>query len=164
MKSHSWSAAKAPPASRGITAAATRSVSAGSTVSNGASRSRPSTRRRGREPTLTWTSEAPCSTAKRSNPSRSNTMPPNPCIGPRRAARLKVPAAQLRTRHRAPGSIYAPAMTATSPSSTPPPLRIVQWTTGNVGRRSVIAAAANPGLELVGCYAWGPEQGRARRG
>src|SRR4029079_7485141 len=47
-------------------------------------------------------------------------------------------------------------MTATSPSSSPSPLRIVQWTTGNVGRRSVIAAVANPGLELVGCYAWGP--------
>ena len=49
-------------------------------------------------------------------------------------------------------------MTATSSSSTPSPLRIVQWTTGNVGRRSVIAAAANPGLELVGCYAWGPDK------
>ena len=34
------------------------------------------------------------------------------------------------------------------------PLRIVQWTTGNVGRRSVIAITANPGLELVGCFAW----------
>ena len=49
-------------------------------------------------------------------------------------------------------------MTATSPSSIASPLRIVQWTTGNVGRRSVIAAAANPGLELVGCYAWDPEK------
>ena len=38
------------------------------------------------------------------------------------------------------------------------PLRIVQWTTGNVGRRSVIAIAANPGLELVGCFAWGPDK------
>ena len=34
----------------------------------------------------------------------------------------------------------------------------MQWTTGNVGRRSVIAAVANPGLELVGCYAWGAEK------
>ena len=34
----------------------------------------------------------------------------------------------------------------------------MQWTTGNVGRRSVIAAAANPGLELVGCYAWGADK------
>jgi hypothetical protein len=33
-------------------------------------------------------------------------------------------------------------------------LRVVQWTTGNVGKRSVAAIAANPGLELVGCYAW----------
>jgi len=37
-------------------------------------------------------------------------------------------------------------------------LRIVQWTTGNVGRQSVIAIADHPGLELVGCYAWSPEK------
>ncbi len=37
-------------------------------------------------------------------------------------------------------------------------LRIVQWTTGNVGRQSVAAIAENPGLELVGCYAWSPEK------
>ncbi len=33
-------------------------------------------------------------------------------------------------------------------------LRVVQWTTGNVGKESVKAIVANPGLELVGCYAW----------
>ncbi len=33
-------------------------------------------------------------------------------------------------------------------------IRVVQWTTGNVGRRSVRAIAAHPDLELVGCYAW----------
>jgi 2,4-diaminopentanoate dehydrogenase len=32
--------------------------------------------------------------------------------------------------------------------------RVVQWTTGNVGRRSVVAICENPGLELVGCFAW----------
>jgi len=37
-------------------------------------------------------------------------------------------------------------------------LRVVQWTTGNVGRQSVAAIVANPGLELVGCYAWSPEK------
>ena len=37
-------------------------------------------------------------------------------------------------------------------------LRIVQWTTGNVGKQSVAAIAANPGLELVGCYAWSAEK------
>ena len=31
------------------------------------------------------------------------------------------------------------------------PLRVVQWTTGNVGRRALRAIAANPELELVGC-------------
>jgi 4-hydroxy-tetrahydrodipicolinate reductase len=33
-------------------------------------------------------------------------------------------------------------------------IRVVQWTTGNVGRESVKAIVANPGLDLVGCYAW----------
>jgi hypothetical protein len=36
--------------------------------------------------------------------------------------------------------------------------RIVQWTTGNVGRQSVEAILANRDLELVGCYAWSPEK------
>jgi 2,4-diaminopentanoate dehydrogenase len=36
--------------------------------------------------------------------------------------------------------------------------RVVQWTTGNVGKSSVQAIAANPGLELVGCYAWSPDK------
>lgn len=43
-------------------------------------------------------------------------------------------------------------------SDMTPVRRIVQWTTGNVGQRSVLAAIANPRLELVGCYAWGPEK------
>jgi hypothetical protein len=33
------------------------------------------------------------------------------------------------------------------------PLRVVQWTTGNVGRKAVSAIVAKDGLELVGCYA-----------
>jgi hypothetical protein len=37
-------------------------------------------------------------------------------------------------------------------------LRVVQWTTGNVGQRSVRAVVAHPDLELVGCYAWAPEK------
>jgi len=37
-------------------------------------------------------------------------------------------------------------------------LRIVQWTTGNVGKQSVAAIARRPGLELVGCYAWSPDK------
>ena len=36
--------------------------------------------------------------------------------------------------------------------------RVVQWTTGNVGKSSVQAIAANPALELVGCYAWSPDK------
>jgi len=34
------------------------------------------------------------------------------------------------------------------------PARVVQWTTGNVGKESVKAIAANSELELIGCYAW----------
>ena len=37
-------------------------------------------------------------------------------------------------------------------------LRVVQWTTGNVGKQSAIAIANAPGLELVGCYAWSPDK------
>lgn len=36
--------------------------------------------------------------------------------------------------------------------------RIVQWTTGNVGRRSVRALLDNPDFELVGCYAWSDDK------
>jgi 4-hydroxy-tetrahydrodipicolinate reductase len=35
-------------------------------------------------------------------------------------------------------------------------MRVVQWTTGNVGKESVKAIVANPNLELVGCFAWSP--------
>lgn len=38
------------------------------------------------------------------------------------------------------------------------PYRVVQWTTGNVGKSSVKALAAHPDLELVGCYAWSPDK------
>jgi hypothetical protein len=38
------------------------------------------------------------------------------------------------------------------------PLRVVQWTTGNVGKESVKAIVANPGLELVGCFAWSADK------
>ena len=37
-------------------------------------------------------------------------------------------------------------------------IRVVQWTTGNVGKQSAIAIARNPGLSLVGCYAWSPDK------
>lgn len=36
--------------------------------------------------------------------------------------------------------------------------RIVQWTTGNVGKKSVHAIASNPTLRLVGCYAWSKDK------
>jgi 4-hydroxy-tetrahydrodipicolinate reductase len=37
-------------------------------------------------------------------------------------------------------------------------LRVVQWTTGNVGRRSARAVLRHPGMELVGCYAWSADK------
>ncbi|MEI8001660.1 MAG: dihydrodipicolinate reductase [Actinomycetes bacterium] len=37
-------------------------------------------------------------------------------------------------------------------------MRIVQWTTGNIGKRVVDALTRRPDLELVGCYAWGPDK------
>ncbi|MFC3960765.1 NAD(P)H-dependent amine dehydrogenase family protein [Nocardia jiangsuensis] len=43
-------------------------------------------------------------------------------------------------------------------ASAPGGARVVQWTTGNVGRQSVRAVLAHPDLRLVGCYAWSPEK------
>jgi hypothetical protein len=37
-------------------------------------------------------------------------------------------------------------------------IRVVQWTTGNVGQRSVRAVVTHPELELVGCYAWSADK------
>jgi hypothetical protein len=37
-------------------------------------------------------------------------------------------------------------------------LRVVQWTTGNVGKQAAIAIARNPALALVGCWAWSPDK------
>lgn len=37
-------------------------------------------------------------------------------------------------------------------------LRVVQWTTGNVGRESVKAISQMADLELVGCYAWSDDK------
>ncbi len=45
-----------------------------------------------------------------------------------------------------------------SQSTSERPLRVVQWTTGNVGQRSVMAIMSNPDLELIGCYAWGADK------
>lgn len=38
------------------------------------------------------------------------------------------------------------------------PLRVVQWTTGNVARKTVPAVLARRDLELVGCYAWSADK------
>ncbi|MCZ4499099.1 MAG: dihydrodipicolinate reductase [Marmoricola sp.] len=42
--------------------------------------------------------------------------------------------------------------------SHPAPLRVVQWTTGNVARKTLRSVLARPELELVGCYAWSPDK------
>ncbi|BBZ24486.1 dihydrodipicolinate reductase [Mycolicibacter hiberniae] len=38
------------------------------------------------------------------------------------------------------------------------PYRVVQWTTGNVGKSSVRAIAGNPNYELVGLFAWSDDK------
>src|SRR3954468_2886643 len=38
------------------------------------------------------------------------------------------------------------------------PLRVIQWTTGNIGRRSLHAILARPDLELVGAYPHGADK------
>src|ERR1700751_1558006 len=45
-----------------------------------------------------------------------------------------------------------------STTGTDRPLRVIQWTTGNIGRRSLHAIIGRPDLELVGVYAHGAEK------
>jgi 4-hydroxy-tetrahydrodipicolinate reductase len=40
----------------------------------------------------------------------------------------------------------------------PAPLRVIQWTTGNIGTRSLHAIATRPDMELVGVYAHSPDK------
>lgn len=42
--------------------------------------------------------------------------------------------------------------------TSPAPLRVVQWTTGNVARKTLRSILARPDLELVGCYAWSEDK------
>ena len=39
-----------------------------------------------------------------------------------------------------------------------PPYRVIQWTTGNIGRRSLHAIIDRPDMELVGVYAHSPDK------
>ena len=43
-------------------------------------------------------------------------------------------------------------------STTDRPLRVIQWTTGNIGRRSLHAILGRPDMELVGVYAHGEDK------
>jgi 4-hydroxy-tetrahydrodipicolinate reductase len=45
-----------------------------------------------------------------------------------------------------------------TPPSFDRPLRVIQWTTGNIGSRSLHAILARPDLELVGVYAHGADK------
>ena len=45
-----------------------------------------------------------------------------------------------------------------STASTDRPLRVIQWTTGNIGRRSLHAIIGRPDMELVGVYAHGADK------
>ena len=38
------------------------------------------------------------------------------------------------------------------------PLRVIQWTTGNIGRRSLASIVSRPDLELVGVFAHGADK------
>ena len=38
------------------------------------------------------------------------------------------------------------------------PLRVIQWTTGNIGRRSLHAIIGRPDMELVRVYAHGADK------
>ena len=56
-------------------------------------------------------------------------------------------------------------MSSITPAKEPPmsatkdhPLRVIQWTTGNIGRRSLHAIIGRPDMELVGVYAHGQDK------
>jgi hypothetical protein len=36
--------------------------------------------------------------------------------------------------------------------------KVIQWTTGHVGREAVKGIMRHPELELVGCYAWSKDK------
>lgn len=42
--------------------------------------------------------------------------------------------------------------------TTDRPLRVIQWTTGNIGKRSLHAIIARDDMELVGVYAYGADK------
>ena len=156
MKSHSLVSANASARPCGMTAAATRSVSVGSTVSNGAfaqpavdAQARPRAHLHVDVRGAVFHGEAQQSVQVQHTCLRTvlSASGPGSCSA----------AADSVSRHRSPDPSKVPAH---EPEHAAPsePLRIVQWTTGNVGRRSIIAAAANPGLEIVGCFAWGADK------
>ena len=43
-------------------------------------------------------------------------------------------------------------------TAAPQPIRVIQWTTGNIGKRSLHAIIGRPDLELVGVYAHGADK------
>ena len=43
-------------------------------------------------------------------------------------------------------------------TATPQPLKVIQWTTGNIGRRSLHSIIGRPDMELVGVYAHGEDK------
>ena len=45
-----------------------------------------------------------------------------------------------------------------STTSADRPFRVIQWTTGNIGRRSLHAIIGRPDMELVGVYAHGQDK------
>lgn len=53
---------------------------------------------------------------------------------------------------------YAERVLNTRNTPNTNPYRVVQWTTGNVGKSSVQALATNPNYKIVGCYAWSQDK------
>ncbi|MEH6582319.1 MAG: hypothetical protein V7754_10325 [Halioglobus sp.] len=43
------------------------------------------------------------------------------------------------------------------------PYKIIQWSSGNVGKSSIATIAMRKGLKLVGLYVYNPEKGLSQR-
>src|SRR3954467_9659218 len=64
----------------------------------------------------------------------------------------------MREFHRYSSADHCPQLGSCCMSTPHRPIRVIQWTTGNIGRRSLHAIIGRPDLELVGVYAHGADK------
>ena len=113
----------------------------------------PSTRRHGRAPTLTCMSDAPCSTAKRRNRSRSSTLPPSRYRPIGAAAWFLRPRCLWRP-------VPGPATVAGTDARRPPIRSRFASCSGPPATSAAVPSSPRrqPEPRIVGRYAWGADK------